>query len=111
MSSSNNAENMYQENVKATEPDKQGKQYNDGMVAPLSVTRDQYGNEITEDRTSHTNTTPGEGSWSFEQKHYSDDFMGGFGAPYGVTVTDNGQSPQVERASVDVSQASRGKEY
>ena len=118
MSSDNTASQMYNPNVKATEPDKMGSQYADSPPQPfngqkncLSVTRDQFGNEIAEDRTNHDNTTASEGSWNFTGGQYSDDWKGGFDGGYGTPVArDNGTSPQVERTSVDNSRADRGKE-
>lgn len=68
---------------------------------PLSVTRDQYDNEIASDRPMHTNSTPGEGAWNFSAGHYDDDVKGGsnVSAPEGV-----------DKIMVDNSRADRGKE-
>ncbi len=73
---------------------------------PLTVTRDKYMNEIPADKPMHGNSTPGEGSWSFDEAHYSDDWMGG-NTPYGVSVS---PPTGVERTTVDTSRADRGKE-
>ena len=79
--------------------------------SPLGVSRDAYGNEIAEDRSSHDNTTPGKGSWSFDENHYASDCgnKGGYGG-YGVPVADKGQSPSSERTTADASRANRGAE-
>jgi hypothetical protein len=80
---------------------------NDSMTpSPLTVTRDQYMNEVPTDKPMHTDSTPGMGSWSFDEGHYSDDFKGGYSG-YGVSVT---PSNSVERTTVDNSKADRGKE-
>ena len=71
---------------------------------PISVSRDQYMNEIPSDQPMHTETTPGEGKWGWGEGHYADDPKGG------VAVADQGQNPRVERTTVDTSRADRGKE-
>lgn len=72
----------------------------------ISVTRDQYGNEIPSDRPMHENTTPSKGSFNFGGGQYSDDFNGGF-SKYGVSVTpQNGRN----EIAVNVSRADRGQE-
>ena len=88
-----------------------GKQFaNDSMTpSPISVSRDKYGNEIPSDRPMHGECTPGMGSWSFDEGHYSDDWNGGF-RPYGVSVEDKGQNPSRSMISVDNSRADRGKD-
>ena len=74
--------------------------------SPISVTRDQWGNEIPSDRPMHDNTTAGKGKFSFGEGHYSDDFNGGFSG-YGKSVADKGQRSAV---IVDGSRADRGKD-
>ncbi|SRR5260370_33019021 len=120
MSNSDDMKQMYDENVKPQQPDCQGQQYADSPPAAfggstnnnhLSVTYDQFGNEIAADRPSHTNTTAEDGSWSFDEAHYADGpWKSGYGSDYGASVKDHGKSPEVERTSVDVSRADRGKE-
>lgn len=80
--------------------------YSDQAEA-ISVSRDQYQNEIPSDRPMHENTTPGKGSFAWGEGHYSDDFQGGFSS-YGVSVGGGGKSSS--EVSVNVSKADRGKE-
>jgi len=98
---------MYSE-VKPQYPDSQGRQYADGPVEKLAVTYNQDYSEIAEDRTMHTNTTPGEGSWNWSGNQYSTDFGGGESKSYGSPVADQGESPK--EVSVDNSRADRGRE-
>jgi len=86
-----------------------GRQFaNDSMTPePISVSRDKYQNEVPSDRPNHTDTTPGKGSWSWGEGHYSDDNNGGYSS-YGVAVKDQGQTSST--VYVDNSRADRGKE-
>ena len=88
-----------------------GRQFaNDSMTPdPISVSRDEYKDEIPSDRPMHENTTPGMSAGLYKGRHYSDDWMGGFRS-YGVSVKDNGQSPSKESADVSIHRADRGKE-
>jgi len=120
MSNSNDMSQMYQENVKAQQPDYKGTQYADSPAAAfggstesnhLQVTYDSFGNEIAADRPFHENTTPEQGGWAFGENHYADGpWKSGYGASYATGVSDMGKNPQVERTSVDTSRADRGKE-
>lgn len=80
-----------------------GNQYADDSMTPppISVSRDQYGNEIAADRPMHENSTPGVGSWNFGAGHYDDDTKGG---------SDVSMPEGVEKVMVDNSRADRGKE-
>jgi hypothetical protein len=81
---------------------------NDSMTpGPISVSRDQYKNEIPSDQPNHTDTTAGEGAFNWNGEQYSRDFNAGFGS-YGVSV--DASSPSVEKVSVDTSRADRGKD-
>lgn len=83
---------------------------NDSMTpAPLTVTRDKFGNEIAADKPMHENATPGEGSWSFDEEHYDDGPSKGGFQSYGTAVSGN-DGPSSERTTVDNSRADRGKE-
>jgi len=86
-----------------------GRQFaNDSMTPePISVSRDQYQNEIPSDKPMHDNTTPGKGSFAWSEGHYSTDFNAGFSG-YGQSVKDKGQSAST--VYVDNSRADRGKE-
>ena len=101
--------------IKPVQPPCDGRQFAgtpaEGSVSPeyLEVNYDKFNNEVAQDRPKHENTTPAMGEWNWSSKKYSDDFQGGW-RPYGVSVEDRGQSPVVERTSVDVSRADRGKE-
>jgi len=75
----------------------------------ISVSRDQYWNEMPTDRTSHANTTPEHSNPTYTGRQYSDDCMGGY-ENYGVSVKDNGQSPSKESMDVSIHRADRGKE-
>ncbi len=78
--------------------------------SPIKVNKDKFGNELAVDRPAHENVTPAEGSFHFGGNQYDDSpGKGGFGS-YGVKVSDMGQNPVVERTSVNVSRADRGKE-
>lgn len=113
MSSDKNMEGMYQQE-KPTVPDGEGKQYaaHDPVSSSghLQTTYNQDYSELVADRPMHENTTAGEGSFHWDAKHYNEDFGGGESKNYGVEVADHGKSPQVERTSVDVSRADRGRE-
>jgi hypothetical protein len=88
-----------------------GRQFaNDSMTPePISVSRDKFKNEIPSDRPMHGESTPGKGSWSFGEGHYSDDWNGGYSS-YGVSVEDKGQNPSSSVVSVDNGRADRGKD-
>ena len=85
-----------------------GRQFaNDAATpSPVSVSRDQYKNEIPSDPgEEHNNSTPGMGSFHWEGKQYSDDWMGG-NKNYGVAVT----PPSATTVTVRGDDASRRKE-
>lgn len=86
-----------------------GRQFaNDSMTPePISVSRNQYKDEIPSDRPSHEDTTPGHSNPMYTGKHYSDDFNGGFKS-YGVSVGSKGASK--EEMSVNPHAANRGDE-
>ncbi len=44
---------------------------------PISVTRDQYKNEIPSDRPMHGEATPGKGAFDFDCGHYAEGVKGG----------------------------------
>ena len=69
---------------------------------PISISRDKYGNEIPTDKPMHDNSTPGVGSWSWDENHYANDPKGG------VSVAPPSLSS--ERITVDNSRADRGME-
>lgn len=94
--------------VKPVQPDCEGRQFARNPYDSdnyLSVSRDQYLDEVPEDRPMHTESTPGHSNPSHTGKHYADDFSG-----YGVSVADKGQSPSRETADVNPHAADRGKE-
>lgn len=88
-----------------------GGQFSRDAMTPgeISISRDQYNNEIPSDRPSHTDTTPGHSNPAYTGRHYSDDFSGGYSG-YGVSVADKGQSPSKEQVSVNPNSADRGKD-
>lgn len=80
------------------------------QAASISIKRDKYDNELpASDPSMHEGATAGEGAFDWNGKQYSQDTKGGFGS-YGVEVEDLGQSPKVERGSVDSQATGRGKE-
>lgn len=112
-------EDMYEE-VKPKYPSMKGMHYADSPAGAfggssdnnhLSVTYDQFCNEIAADRPYHMNTTAEDGSFHFMGNQYADGpWKSGYGKDYGMTMEDNGKMPKVERTSVDVSKADRGME-
>jgi hypothetical protein len=95
--------------VKPQWPPCSGRQYAADSMTPeeLSVSYDQYNNEVASDRPMHTDTTPGNGSFSFGSPQYSDDFAGGW-KPYGVEVAS--VAPSRENVTVNSQSTERGKE-
>jgi hypothetical protein len=78
--------------------------------SPIKVNKDKFGNELAVDRPMHDEATAQMGDWNFGGNQYDDSpGKGGYGS-YGSKVTDLGQSPKVERTSVNVGRAERGKE-
>ena len=88
-----------------------GKQFaNDSMTpSPISVSRNQYKDEIPSDRPEHDEATPGHSNPMYTGEHYSDEWDGGF-KTYGVAVTDKGQSPSKTVVKTDGDKAKRGDE-
>ncbi len=88
-----------------------GRQFaNDSMTPPpISVSRNEFKDEIPSDRPSHENTTPEHSNPQYTGRQYSDDWRGGF-TPYGKSVTDMGQSPSKKVVDVDVRRADKGPE-
>lgn len=83
-----------------------GRQFaNDSMTpSPISVSRNQYKDEIPSDPTMHANATP---------EHTNSLYGGNQYAPvmgYGKSVSDLGQSPSKETVDVNKDAANRGKE-
>jgi hypothetical protein len=103
-------------NMKPKQPPCEGPQFADspsgafnGKDNYLSVTNDQYNNEMAEDRTMHDNATPQHSNPLYQGRHYSDDFKGGY-SNYGTSVSDKGQSPSKQETAINVHRADRGKE-
>jgi len=88
-----------------------GKQFADDSMtpSPISVTRNQYKDEIPEMDPQHEGATPGHTNPLYKGGHYSDEWDGGY-KNYGVSVTDLGQSPSKTVTKVDGDQAKRGRE-
>lgn len=97
--------------LKPVVPPYDGGQFARDVATPeeIEITRDKYWDEIPTDRTSHENTTPEHSNPLYVGRQYSDDFLGGYD-PYGVTVSDRGQSPVREQAVINPNSADRGKE-
>lgn len=101
--------------IKPVVPDCEGGQFMDspsgGIVSAdsnyLTVSRDQYWNEITQDRPMHAEATPGHSNPTYTGKQYSEDWNGGY-SNYGVTVN----PPAASRDGVTVKgdAADRGKD-
>lgn len=83
-----------------------GRQFaNDSMTpSPISVSRNQYKDEIPSDRPEHENTTPEHSNSLYGGNQYAPQMN------YGVSVTDMGQSPSRKTVDVDVHKADKGKE-
>ena len=96
------------------------------MATPpeISITRDQYWNEIPSDRPYHINTTPecespgtytadlegGRDKVNYGGRQYDTIVESPSGSEYWVMTTDRGQSPSREVLSVNPHSADRGKE-
>jgi hypothetical protein len=75
--------------------------------SPLNVSRDKFENEIPTDKPMHGNSTDGEGAFHWDGNQYDDGPSKGGSKSYGQSV----EAPTgVERNTVDVSRADRGKE-
>lgn len=85
-----------------------GRQFaNDSMTPdPISVSRNEYKDEMPSDRPMHDDTTPGHSNPQYTGRHYSDDFNGGF-KPYGKSV---GEAPKATSQSISGDKANRGDE-
>jgi hypothetical protein len=83
-----------------------GRQFaNDSMTPePISVSRNQYKDEIPSDRPMHDDTTPGHSNPLYTGRHYAPSPMGG------TSVSDKGQSPSKSTTDVNVHVANRGDE-
>ena len=82
-----------------------GTQFADDSMTPgpISVSRDKYQNEIPSDQPNHAENTAGEGAFNWQGNQYATDF-----SSYGSSA--NGNTGSVEKVSVDVSRADRGKD-
>ena len=74
---------------------------------PISVSRNQYKDEIPTDRTNHEDCTPGHSNPMYVGRQYSDDWNGGY-ENYGVSVGSSG--PSKEQTTINPNSADRGKE-
>jgi hypothetical protein len=109
MAGSNDMRQMYK-SVDPKWPSCEGIHHgNSGENDYFDVSYDQFNNERSEDRPMHGNTTAAMGSTHYNGNQYANDFNAGYGS-YGVSVEDNGRSPKVERTTVSVDRADRGKE-
>jgi hypothetical protein len=78
---------------------------NDSMTPePISVSRDQYKDEIPSDRPMHDNSTPEHSNAMYTGRQYAPSPMGGTSMP------DKGQSPQKSTQDENVTKADRGDE-
>jgi len=76
---------------------------------PISVSRNEFKDEIPTDRPMHDNTTPEHSNQAYTGRQYSDDWRGGYDN-YGVSVADQGQSPSREQTTINPNSADRGRE-
>lgn len=94
--------------LKPVTPDCEGRQFARNPYDSdnyLDVSRNQYNDEIPEDRPMHAEATPGHSNPAYVGRHYASDFSG-----YGKSVEDKGQSPSRETMDNNPHAADRGKE-
>jgi len=83
-----------------------GRQFADDSMTPdpISVSRNQYKDEIPTDRPEHANATPEHSNPMYSGRQYAPAIQSG------TSVSDLGQSPSKETTDVNVHVAGRGKE-
>ena len=85
-----------------------GRQFADDSMTPepISVSRDEYKDEIPSDRPYAENCTPGHSNPLYTGRQYSDDWNGGYRA-YGKSV---GAAPKASVVGIEGDKANRGPE-
>lgn len=112
--------------LKPVVPPYDGGQFARDFATPseIDITRDSYWNEIPTDRPYHANTTPssespgsytatlqgGRNHVNYAGRQYDTIVESPTGTEYGVSVTDQGQTPSRESVSINPNSADRGQE-
>lgn len=89
-----------------------GGQFAADMATPeeISISRDQYWNEIPSDRPYHADCTPAHSNPLYQGRQFDTIVRSPSGNQYGVSTTDMGQSPSKMQVSVNPNSADRGKD-
>lgn len=98
--------------VKPVVPPYDGGQFARDSMTPeeIGVSRDEYWNEIPQDRPSHANTTPEHSNPSYVGRQFDTIVTQPTGSGYGAMVPDKGQSPSRETTNVNIHSADRGQD-